>query len=69
MLTAEIKVNGCLILHVYVHNTGEMVGNGYRYEWHVYDVGKAQVIDRGTVYHELADGAYALIAKVLGELE
>lgn len=71
MLTAEIKINGCLLSHVYIHNTGVEPGMGdcYNYEYEVYNVGEGE--SKGVIWgflkHKRSDGALELVKKVLGK--
>lgn len=71
MLTAEIKVNGVLIGHVYIHNEGYVNDNldddddMCNYSYHAYDVGEGEIIGRGTVKHPRKDGAFRLVERVL----
>ena len=70
MLTAEIKVNGALIGHVYIHNEGYLGAdtNVCGYTYHIYDVGEAAIVKEGHVEHDRSDGAFALINRVLDAL-
>lgn len=74
MLTAEVKMNGKLIKHIYIVNKCDCdmsrmsppplrVEHKCPYEYEVYHVG--QRIERGGVKHERSDGALALIEKVI----
>jgi len=74
MLTAEIKVNGCLAVHVYCHNTGIVGKDGdvvYVYEVYRVNVregGQQQALHKSTVAHNPKDGAEGLIYKILGRV-
>lgn len=71
MLTAEIKVNGCLIGHIYAHNTGYVHAQNHdecSYEYHIYDVTEGSVIKSGRVEHARSSGAFALIQTIIEEL-
>jgi hypothetical protein len=60
MLTAEIKINGALIVHIYAVNERELNDIGetkYRYEIYRPD----SPIRTGEVHHLYGDGAASLI--------
>jgi hypothetical protein len=73
MLTAEIRINGCMLAHVHVVNRGpvnkaEVMGDLCEYEWEVYqpeaDSRKAGLL-RGTTAHQRSAGALELIRNVI----
>jgi len=70
MITAEIKVNGCLISHLYIVNKdflpGSLTDCTYVYEY--YEIGKD--VQRDRITHRKRDGALKLIeivCKAVGE--
>ena len=67
MMTVEIKINGCLIGHIYAVNEGYVNGK-YRYRFDYYDVGKAELKKGNRVLHKRDDGALVLTKKIIGEL-
>lgn len=67
MLTAELKVNGVLISHLYCHNIGPDGPHGtLLYNWQYYDIESASM-KSGTIAHDRKKGAAALIASILKE--
>ena len=68
MFTAEIKVNGAQIGHVYGHNTRE-TSNGYdKYEWCYHSPFRAY--SSGIIWHQRSEdfGLEKLIKNVLDEV-
>jgi len=71
MLTAEIRVNGMLIKHIYIQNKGVTPGFNdiYQYYYEVTNVGEGKEgIKTGFVSHSRSKGAFVLIDKVLKEI-
>ena len=73
MLTAEIKINGALIAHVYIVNqtTGSTDPvRGYRYDYKVdyYDVVTGEVT-KGRFSHWQNEGAAVCLKKALGAVK
>lgn len=67
MLSAELKVNGVLVAHLYGHNKGFTDPDGnYVYFWELYEVGKSKV-SSGTLTHSRPDGLIVLVQKMLSE--
>ena len=70
MITAEIKINGTLLGHLYAYNTGiksELDTDVYRYNYEYYKVGEGKVTI-GSITHSRADGAEKLISLLMGEI-
>ena len=69
MLTAEIKINGCMIGHIYIVNEGELGTSGiYNYSWEYYKPGSdspQRVVMSGHTSHTRGEGALTLIKKVV----
>jgi len=69
MITAEIKVNGAMLQHLYIHNQGiadadtSLVTCLYEYEY--YRVGTKDPIVKGCILHDRTNGAGALIMLAL----
>jgi len=63
MLTADIRINGALIGHLYILNVGlrEDDKTGYKIEY--YEPGNE--IKRGFVLHDRQEGASVLVQKAL----
>ena len=61
MLSAEIKINGSLLGHLYLHNLGYLKGKltECEYEYEYYEIGKK--IIKGNVIHDRQDGAIKLL--------
>jgi hypothetical protein len=71
MLTAEIKINGILIGHLYIHNeVKEFIDPDgiHPYSAEYYEVGSGE-IKRALLPHRRSDGALTLIAKVIKALK
>ncbi len=74
MLTAELKVNGCLIGHVCIVNTEDPYNhldckdNVWGYEYGVVEFASKTGKKRGKVRHNRDDGAFVLLKKVLQKL-
>ncbi len=71
MITAEIRINSILILHVYAHRLDDRYpenrdGEMYRYSWRVHDVETGKT-EEGILSHHFNDGANGLIRKILQE--
>ena len=66
MLTADLKVNGVLIAHVYIRNLVDRVGLLDKYAFELYRP-ESGIIKTGTVTHNRDRGAEELIVKVLTE--
>lgn len=68
MITAEIRVNGALIAHLYARNYSSTLTDPEvcLYSWEYYQVGGET--RRGVVQHRRSDGHAALLAKVLEEV-
>lgn len=69
MITAEIRINSILILHVYAHRLDDRYpenrdGESYRYYWRVHSVEDGSTKE-GEISHRYADGAQKLISKIL----
>jgi len=69
MLTAEIKINGCLIGHLYITNISNHFDNygdnSYRWEYYcVHAQDGEPSIQIGNLSHKRAEGAIELIRKV-----
>jgi hypothetical protein len=72
MLTAEIKVNGILLAHVYIHNEGYLPKNlsndpnfcNYKYE--IYEIGNdtGKSIFKGSVIHDRDLGWLSLLGTI-----
>ena len=71
MLTAEVKINGALLGHLYVHNTAQsVVSKGttrHRYTAEWYEVASG-VIKRSKFIHRREDGADVCVAKAFRSL-
>lgn len=67
MITAEIKINGCLIGHIYLVNKEQETSNIYRYEGRFTEIesGKNVYIN---VRHKRSDGAIKLISIATKEI-
>lgn len=63
MLTAEIKINGALISHIYVVNEGEIVGDNSEYRYEIYH--PDEKILKGKVKHFRSKGALELVRLIL----
>jgi hypothetical protein len=77
MLTAEIKINGRLIAHLYMVNIGRVlapdetaedlafriVGTGlYTYEYEYHEIGSKKIPKTGNIVHMREDGPLKLIS-------
>jgi hypothetical protein len=77
MLTAEIKVNGCLIGHLYMVNTGPIanlepsdLSGPCAYRWEYYHCDGYPPIQQGEgIIHDRDAGALGLIKKVIETIE
>lgn len=70
MLTAEIKINGCLIAHVYAVNKGIVPGfhnkGDCNYDIEVIEIGQSDTpLFRTQITHKRQEGATVLIEKIL----
>jgi len=63
MLTAEIKVNGSLIAHMYIVNEGSFDGENAKYRYEIYHPDDG--IIKGKMSHVRSDGALELIRLIL----
>lgn len=63
MLTAEIKINGVLIGHIYIVNEYTNADGDASYRWEYYEPDGGLTKGAGLT-HKRSDGAVALIAKV-----
>jgi len=72
MMTFEIKINGALIEHIYIHNLGicEGLKNStlHHYKYQYYDI-QGNCLTDGQILHDRTDGASILAAKVLEDIE
>jgi hypothetical protein len=71
MISAEIKVNGTMVGHIYARNisTPEVLESGVGlnlYHWEYYKP-ENRIAKRGKVSHERQDGIEKLISKILAE--
>jgi hypothetical protein len=71
MLTAEIKINGSLLKHLYVVNKGPVIPQDdtdlYHYNYTVVDTTTGEN-KKGTVLHKRRTGAVKLVQRILEEL-
>ncbi len=68
MFTAELKINGCLISHIYIHNECQIGGTGvYVYSYEIYIVNEKQKksIIKGEINHERLKGGLDLLRRIL----
>lgn len=63
MLSTEIKVNGCLVGHLYCHNQGP-VGAACSYFWRYHEVESGHSFE-GTLCHHRKDNITVLVGKIL----
>lgn len=68
MLTAELKINGTLIGHLYGHNEGYNTDGSCEYSWHYYKTETGAVV-KGTLSHKREDGLEELIASILRSIK
>lgn len=75
MITAEVKVNGRLIAHIYAHNLGaaDQTPESHsiercRYFWEYYEVNGHRV-KQGHVTHVRSEGAARLLARILDAMD
>jgi hypothetical protein len=69
MITAEIKINGKLIAHVYAVNKGGDPDGTCAYLYEVYEVGMGvEGVKRGEVTHDRLDGGLQLIGTICDDL-
>lgn len=68
MLTAEIKINGALLGHLYIINKGPTTGNefltglgSYNYKYEYFEVGSNEAPKVGNITHKRQDGPLTLI--------
>jgi len=66
MFTAEIKMNGSMIYHIYGHNEGLVDDGQTLYTYDMYDVERHK-LKKGTVEHWRDDGIKPLLIKILKE--
>ena len=69
MITAEIKINGMLLYHVYCTNSSKVSiadanDDRYHYEYEVYEIGKGKV-HSGKLVHNRDGGGAKLISDIL----
>lgn len=64
MFTAEIRINGSLINHIYGRNVRDLPSGACEYEFEVYTIETKQV-RKGTVQHRQSEGINALVAAIL----
>ena len=64
MLTADLRVNGVLVAHVYIRNLLDREGSLDTYTFEIYRP-ESGVIRTGTVMHDRDRGAEEVIVKVL----
>ncbi|MDO8640252.1 MAG: hypothetical protein Q7R33_01800 [Nitrosarchaeum sp.] len=76
MITVEIKVNGCLIEHIYAKNIAHVSdtdgGPENLYDYEIYRVSKGQKtgeIISGSLTHLYEDGAEVLVQKILQDVK
>ena len=69
MLTAEVKINGALIYHIYVHNEERYIKTHpdakCSYYFEIYQPQKE--ISKGKITHARTDGALVLLNKILSK--
>lgn len=63
MFTAEIRVNGTLVAHLYGRNVGES-GELHKYDYEYYQTAEGG-LKMGSVIHDQEDGIAALVSKIL----
>lgn len=63
MFSAEIKINGIMIAHIYGHNTSELIDGQCKYKYEVYRPNKAFV--KGDVLHKRSDDILQLLKKII----
>mgnify|MGYP001161867240 CR=1 FL=1 len=72
MLTAEIKINGALLQHLYILNTIQRkLVKGFelwKYTAQLYDVGSGKVT-KSTFWHKREDGAVVCVQKAFESLK
>ena len=69
MLTTEIKINGSIIAHLYLHNNISINEYGqYEYYWEYYEVNRQCTIKSGIIYHDRSEGAAVLVRDILKEI-
>jgi hypothetical protein len=74
MFSVEIKVNGCMVVHIYGHNTGipDAVYNLndplHLYSYEIYTLGEKK-LSFGHVLHKQSNGLLTLIRKILEDAE
>lgn len=64
MFTAEIRINGVLISHVYGRNLRELPSGITEYEFECYTI-ETRRVRKGTVQHLPREGIEVLVAKIL----
>ena len=75
MLTAEIKINGKLIGHLYIVNKGFVtfelgkINDECDYEYECYMVEEEEPVIKGHVKHSRKSGALELIKKVIRNVQ
>jgi len=69
MFTAEIKINGTLIGHVYGRNLDETKNGRDHYTFEYYAPENPGDVVTGKVWHKYDDGMRKLLIKILQEVE
>jgi len=67
VLSAELKVNGTLIAHVYARNVAEAGGDVCVYDYEYYQV-ESRRVHNGTVRHARSKGLRKLIVEILTDV-
>lgn len=66
MFTAEIRVNGSLVAHLYGRNVEVLSDGQCEYDYEYYEVDHpGQLLKIGSVAHDQEDGIAALVSKIL----
>ena len=67
MFTAELRINGTLIGHIYGQNVGGSASDGnYKYEW--YEPTLHRIVE-GRVAHKRKDGLRKLVRLILEDID
>jgi hypothetical protein len=71
MLSIDLKINGCLAVHIYGHNIGDFIGDAAlppgmcNYYYEVHKIGKGETVETGYVIHKRDEGLEKLTYLIL----
>jgi hypothetical protein len=69
MFTAELKINGILVGHLYGRNTGKLDKQKYTYEAEYYEIASGKVQNLPPIQHNRKKGLARLVSVCLGRID